>query len=64
MSDIAEIISSVFSLVVMGFVVIVLWMVLQGGDITGIASGFADFMPFFVLGLVLVFFVAKIFQNL
>lgn len=63
MADPAELVEGIFSLVVSIFVFALVFRVLRGGDISGIAVMFADILPSFVIGLILLFFILKIAQT-
>lgn len=62
MSGPSEIVEGIFSLVVSLFVFILIFRAISGGDISGIANLFVDIMPTFVVGLILLFFILKIYR--
>lgn len=64
MTDPAEFVYSIFSLVVMGVVLILVYGSFQGWNIGSIAETVSSFAVPFTVSLVILFFLLNIFQEL
>lgn len=64
MTDPAELVYTIFSLVVMGVVLILVYGSLQGWNISSIAGTVSSLAVPFTVGLIILFFILSIFQEL
>jgi hypothetical protein len=62
MPDVVEAIQGLLSLVITLFVVAIILIALRGGDVTPIATLFADILPGIIVGFLIIYLIAVVVQ--